>query len=136
MEHIALLRIQRGGLSMEANRLNIARRFFASSKMLLQGTAYAPTQFSRDKIYLPIVYLVDGKMYWFLNAAKRAAFNYRSKIESMDVHEAFMLINGRKMTAQEQSQVEWDLIQRGEDYNGFLFKDNKYIISSDYNPYE
>ena len=120
---------------MEANRLDIAQRFLASSKMLLQGTGYAPTSLSRDKIYLPIVYLVDGRMYWFLNAAKRAAYNYHSKVDAMDIYEAFMLINSRKMTAQEQSQVEWDFNQKGETYNGFLFRDNEYIVSDNYNPY-
>lgn len=121
---------------MGVNRLDIAQRFFASSKMLLQGAAYAPSPLSRDKIYLPQVYIVDGKLFWMLNAAKRAAYNYHSKVESMDVNEAFMLINGRRMSIQDQTQIEWNINQKGEDYNGFLFRDNEYITTANYHPYE
>lgn len=133
---MSLLHLQRGGLTMGANRLDIAQRFLECSRMLLQGAAYAPTPLSRDKIYLPQVYIVDGKLFWFLNAAKRAAYNYHSKVDSMDVHEAFMLIKGRRMSAKEQSQIEWNINQKGEDYNGFLFRDNEYITTANYNPYE
>ena len=54
----------------------------------------------------------------------------------MDVNEAFMLINGRRMSIQDQTQIEWNINQKGEDYNGFLFRDNEYITTANYHPYE
>ena len=53
-----------------------------NSMMLLGSTAEEPK-------FLPKVFVVNGKCYWFLNVARRAAFGTEHPIEVMTIRDAW-----------------------------------------------
>ena len=65
----------------EQQKQHAAEVLINNSMMLLGST-------EEDPKYLPKVFVVNGKCYWFLNVARRAAFGTKHPIEVMTIEEA------------------------------------------------
>ena len=76
-----------------------------------------------EDLLMPKVYVVNGHPYWFLNAAKRAAYKTPYAIEVINIEEAYEVHTGKKWNPIEKGKVAWGVNQTGETYNGFLFSD-------------
>jgi len=76
-----------------------------------------------DNKLLPKIFVVNGKCYWFLNAAKRAAFDTKYPVEILTIEEAVKVCTDKPRTLTRNSVV-WDFDQRGETFGGYLFCDN------------
>lgn len=70
-------------------------------------------------MYLPKIYIVAGKCYWFLNAARRAAFGTNHRIYVLTIEDAFK-IAGRKVRPYRHYIVK-DFDQTGDTYHGKLY---------------
>ena len=76
-----------------------------------------------DNKLLPKIFVVNGKCYWFLNAAKRAAYETNYPVEILTIEEAVKVCTDKPRTLTRNSVV-WDFDQRGETFGGYLFCDN------------
>lgn len=76
---------------------------------------------------LPKIFIVDKHCYWYLNAAKRAAYGTNHPIEMLTINEAFEIITRLPATAMRHENVAWDFDQTGSTFNGDLFCDNTFI---------
>lgn len=85
------------------------------TKKLIGGT---------ESKFLPKVYVVNGKCYVFLNAAKRAAFGTNYPIEVMTAEEAWEIFMHLPAYKLRKTDVEWDFDQTGSTFDGCLFCDN------------
>lgn len=75
-----------------------------------------------DDRYIPKVYVVGKSIYWFLNAARRAAYCENHIIEEMTVEQAFAMYHDGAQI--DQSLINRTFDQRGETFGPFLFCDN------------
>ena len=76
-------------------------------------------------IRYPIVFVAGGRLYWYLNHARRAVFGTGQQIEMVDIRYAYRTILGREMTEKEAASVSWKFNQQGELFEGGrLFCDN------------
>lgn len=78
----------------------------------------SPGIVGKDK-YLPKIYIVDGKCYWFLNVARRAAFGTEHRIYVLTIEDAWK-IAGRKYGL-DRHHIANDFDQTGNTYNGRLY---------------
>ena len=77
---------------------------------------------SSDELrYLPKVFIVNGHPYWFLNAAKRAAYGTNHVIHVMTIEEAWEIYTHLNRSTLKQEVVAWDFDQTGFTYDGRLF---------------
>ena len=84
-----------------------------------------------DPKFLPKVFVVDGKCYMFLNAARRAAFGTSLAIEVMTIREAWEIYMHMSADTLNEKEVEWNFDQTGDAYyDGRLFDDRNSILTS------
>ena len=79
--------------------------------------------------FLPKVFVVNGKCYWFLNVARRAAFGTEHPIEVMTIEEAWVLYMHLPADSLKKDAVEWNFDQTGSTFNGQLFCDNHEVMA-------
>ena len=80
-------------------------------------------QLFAEGLYAPKIYTVGEHTYWFLNAARRAAYIEGKPIETMSIAQAFLLYTGQPMTSDQKERIYKRLDQNGETYGEFLFCD-------------
>lgn len=82
-----------------------------------------------ENVYLPRVYVVNGKVCWFLNQARREAYGTDYEIEEVGIKTAMRIAGGREL--QMSDKVAWDFNQEGElFYGGRLFVDSLVFVHS------
>ena len=81
-----------------------------------------------DPKFLPKVFVVNGKCYWFLNVARRAAFGTEHPIEVMTIKEAWQIYMHMSADTLNEKEVEWNFDQTGSTFNGQLFCDNHEVM--------
>ena len=72
-------------------------------------------------LLLPKLYVVGNEHYWFLNAAKRAAYGTNRRVEVLHIEEAWQIVHNKKWVPAYKELVDWHFDQTGELYQGFLF---------------
>ena len=77
-----------------------------------------------DPKFLPKVFVVNGKCYMFLNAARRAAYGTSLTIEVMTIREAWEIYMHMSADTLNEKEVEWNFDQTGSTFDGRLFYDN------------
>lgn len=78
---------------------------------------------------LPMVYVVHGKLCWFLMQAMREQYGTDYPIEELDIRSAWRIVKSREMTSREEDDVLWDFDNRGAlFYDCHLFCDNPYVM--------
>lgn len=82
-----------------------------------------------DPKFLPKVFVVDGKCYLFLNAARRAAYGTSLAIEEMTIREAWEIYMHMPADTLNEKEVEWNFDQTGSTFNGQLFCDNREVMA-------
>ena len=82
-----------------------------------------------DPKFLPKVFVVNGKCYWFLNAARRAAFGTEHPIEVMTIEEAWQIHLHMPADTLDKKAVAWDFDQTGSTFSGLLFCNNRTIMA-------
>ena len=82
--------------------------------------------------FIPRVYVVNGRCYWFLNVARRAAFNTNYPIEIMTIEEAWDIWNEMegKRRILKKEDVSWEFDQTGATFSGNLFCDNHTLLAN------
>lgn len=78
---------------------------------------------------LPKLFVVNGKCYWFLNAARRAAFGTSLAIEVMTIEEAWEIYTHMPANTLKKDAVERNFDQTGSTFNGLLFCDNREVMA-------
>ena len=106
----------------EQQKQHAAEVLVKNSMMLLGSTAEEPK-------YLPKVFVVNGKCYWFLNVARRAAFGTEHPIEVMTIREAWEIYMHMSADTLNEKEVEWNFDQTGSTFNGLLFCDNREVMA-------
>ena len=108
----------------EQQKQHAAEVLVKNSMMLLGSTAEEPK-------YLPKVFVVNGKCYWFLNAARRAAFGTEHPIEVMTIEEAWQIHLHMSADTLDDKAVDRYFDQTGDAYyDGRLFDDCNSILTS------
>lgn len=79
--------------------------------------------------FLPKVFVVNGKCYMFLNAARRAAYGTSHPIEVMTIEEAWVIYMHLPADSLKKDAVEWNFDQTGSTFNGQLFCDNHEVMA-------
>ena len=93
-----------------------------NSMMLLGSTAEEPK-------FLPKVFVVNGKCYWFLNVARRAAFGTEHPIEVMTIGDAWEIHLHLPADTLKKECVDSNFDQTGSTFNGQLFCDNREVMA-------
>lgn len=94
-----------------------------NSMMLLGGTV-------EDPKYLPKVFVVNGKCYWFLNAARRAAYDTDHSIEVMTIGDAWEIYLHLPADTLKKECVDSNFNQTGDTFfDGRLFDDRDSIMA-------
>ena len=101
----------------EQQKQHAAEVLVKNSMMLLGST-------EEDPKYLPKVFVVNGKCYWFLNVARRAAFGTEHPIEVMTIEEAWEIHMHMPAETLNKECVDSNFDQNGSTYDGRLFYDN------------
>ena len=101
----------------EQQKQHAAEVLVKNSMMLLGST-------EEDPKYLPKVFVVNGKCYWFLNVARRAAFDTEYPIEVMTIEEAWEIHLHMPAETLKKECVDSNFDQTGSTYDGHLFYDN------------
>ena len=101
----------------EQQKQHAAEVLVKNSMMLLGST-------EEDPKYLPKVFVVNGKCYWFLNVARRAAFGTEYPIEVMTIDEAWEIHMHMPAETLNKECVDSNFDQNGSTYDGRLFYDN------------
>ena len=108
----------------EQQKQHAAEVLVKNSMILLGSTAEEPK-------YLPKVFVVNGKCYWFLNAARRAAFGTEHPIEVMTIEEAWQIHLHMSADTLKKECVDSNFDQTGDAYyDGRLFDDRNSILTS------
>lgn len=81
----------------------------------------------RKDMYLPKVYIVAGKCYWFLNVARRVAFGTEHRIYMLTIEDAWKIL-GRK-SALDRHHIVKDFDQTGDTYDGRLYDQADSVLS-------
>lgn len=76
-----------------------------------------------DHKLMPMVFVVNNRPYWFLNAARRAAFKTKYPIEIIGIEAAYEWNTGHSRKELNKHDVNWHFDQKGETFNGQLFED-------------
>ena len=82
-----------------------------------------------DPKFLPKVFVVNGKCYWFLNVARRAAFGTEHPIEVMTIGDAWEIHLHLPADTLKKECVDSNFDQTGSTFNGLLFCDNMHVLS-------
>lgn len=106
----------------EQQKQHAAEVLVKNSMMLLGSTAEEPK-------FLPKVFVVNGKCYWFLNVARRAAFGTEHPIEVMTIREAWEIYMHMSADTLNEKEVEWNFDQTGSTFSGLLFCDNCEVMA-------
>ena len=77
-----------------------------------------------DPKFLPKIFIVDGHPYWFLNAARRAAYGTNKVIHVMTIEQAWEIYMRLDRDTLKKDHVAWEFDQTGGTFNGCLFCDN------------
>ena len=78
-----------------------------------------------DGRLLPKIYVVGDRPYWFLNAAKRAAYGTKHPVEVIDIGEAYKVVPKRMVEEANRHGIEYYFDQTGETFrDGRLFCNN------------
>lgn len=80
--------------------------------------------------FVPYVYMVDGRIYFFKNIARRAAYLYGKEIERMSARECYAELNNGKMIRKD-IKVGFPWI-----YDGELYKGGNLFVDSDIKFYD
>lgn len=108
----------------EQQKQHAAEVLVKNSMMLLGSTAEEPK-------YLPKVFVVNGKCYWFLNVARRAAFGTEHPIEVMTIGDAWEIHLHMPADTLKKECVDSNFDQTGEAYyDGRLFDDRNSVMTS------
>ena len=83
--------------------------------------------------YLPNVFIVGGHCFWFLNAARRAAYNTNLPIYVLTIESAWAIHYGINGDNLQKESVAWDFDQTGDTFNGSLFCDNARVHANTIN---
>lgn len=83
-----------------------------------------------DGKYLPRLYVVNGKCYLFLNAARRASIGTEYPIDVLSIEEAWQTHLHLPADSLDREAVDWEFDSIGSTYDGCLFCDNKNIYPS------
>ena len=78
-----------------------------------------------DPKYLPKIFIVNGHCYFFLNAARRAAYGTHHPIVVMTIEEAWEIYTGLHRDSLKSEKVTWEFDQTGETFGGRLFDDKR-----------
>ena len=70
--------------------------------------------------FLQKIYVVGNSLYWYLNPARRAAYNNRKRIEVVSIEDAFKYKYGEN-SQPSISLIAKDFNQKGETFGPFLF---------------
>lgn len=106
----------------EQQKQHAAEVLVKNSMMLLGSTAEEPK-------YLPKVFVVNGKCYWFLNVARRAAFGTEHPIEVMTIRDAWEIHLHMPADTLKKECVDSNFDQTGSTFNGQLFCDNREVMA-------
>ena len=108
----------------EQQKQHAAEVLVKNSMMLLGSTEEEPK-------YLPKVFVVNGKCYWFLNVARRAAFGTEHPIEVMTIEEAWPIYTHLPADTLKKECVDSNFDQTGDTYyDGRLFDSRDSILTS------
>ena len=80
--------------------------------------------------YLPKIFIVNGHCYYYLNAARRAAYGTNYPIVVMTIEEAWEISTLLHRDSLKQEDVAWEFDQTGETFNGRLFDDRRSILAN------
>ena len=72
--------------------------------------------------FLPKVFMVNGKCYWFYNVAKRAAYKTRYPIEIVTIDDVFYLMTRDDQKHISRGTILHEFDQSGSTFNGRLFE--------------
>lgn len=86
-----------------------------------------------DGMYLPKAFVVNGKPYWFMNAAKRAAYSTNHPIEVMTIEQAWEIHTNLPADTLKKSCIAKDFDQTGTTYDGKLFDDRESVYADSIN---
>lgn len=106
----------------EQQKQHAAEVLVKNSMMLLGSTAEEPK-------FLPKVFVVNGKCYWFLNVARRAAFGTEHPIEVMTIGDAWEIHLHLPADTLKKECVDSNFDQTGSTFNGQLFCDNREVMA-------
>lgn len=106
----------------EQQKQHAAEVLVKNSMMLLGSTAEEPK-------YLSKVFVVNGKCYWFLNVARRAAFGTEHPIEVMTIKDAWEIHLHMPADTLKKECVDSNFDQTGSTFNGLLFCDNREVMA-------
>lgn len=85
-----------------------------------------------EDMYLPKIFVVNGDIYYFLNAARRAAFGTEHAIEVVTIEDAF---KSRYGFIPDKLAVAREFNQEGHTFDGRLFMDEGSLTPQQvYNP--
>ena len=73
---------------------------------------------------LPKIFIVDGKCYYYFNAAKRAAYGTVHPIYVMSIEDAWEIYTHLDRDTLSKEAVAWEFDQTGATFDGNLFCDN------------
>lgn len=106
----------------EQQKQHAAEVLVKNSMMLLGSTEEEPK-------FLPKVFVVNGKCYWFLNVARRAAFGTEHPIEVMTIKDAWEIYLHLPADTLKKEFVDSNFDQTGSTFNGQLFCDNREVMA-------
>lgn len=98
-----------------------------ASKLLINS--YRLISSDDDPRYLPKIFIVNGKCYFFLNVARRAAFGTNYPIEVLTIEEAWETYTHPKAGLLKKECIERGFDQTGETFNGFLFENSNILAN-------
>ena len=104
--------------------MTIAQKMHAA-RLLIQNSPHL----IGDEMFLPRVFVVNGKCYWFLNVARRAAYRTPYPIEVMTIENAYNLLEGKDFN-KIKNRVAQGIDQTGATFNGSLFCDNNVPVGT------
>ena len=79
--------------------------------------------------FLPKVFMVNGKCYWFYNVAKRAAYKTRHPIEVVTIEDVFDLMTKDDQRHINRGTILHEFDQKGQTFGGRLFNNIKSEIA-------
>lgn len=75
-----------------------------------------------EENFLPKLFMVNGKFYWFYNVAKRAAYKTRYPIEVVTIEDVFDLMTNYDKKRISRGTILHEFDQAGSTFNGRLFE--------------
>ena len=97
---------------MKQEQLKHAADILLTSQCLIGG---------EEPKFLPKIFIVNGHCYYFLNAARRAAYGTNYPIVVMTIEDAWKIGARLHRGSLKQDNVAWEFDQTGETFGGRLF---------------